>query len=326
MLLTIVIPVHNGEHSIDACLNCIWSLGLDEADYEVVCVNDCSTDGTVAAVERQCKEHGNLRLVNNARNLRAGGSRNRGVREARGLYVVFMDADDYYGPPFAECVRYLKDNALDILCFDKSRHLRGEVSETPIHNFKHKDVMSGRSFMINNGFPWGPTQYLFKRSLMVDNEVYFAEECSCEDVDWAHKLPFFAKRMQFLPVVAYHYVLEPNSTTGAEFRSKERVFDRIRSGWRVQQLVQLYTEPAERAALLGVASATSRYGIMFLCGLLTSPAEKKRIIKQYVPAELNLGRFNWAKRFPGVFAWVSTIVAPVFRSMVVLHRKLNKRK
>lgn len=326
MLLTIVIPVHNGEHCIDACLNCIWRLGLDEADYEVVCVNDCSTDGTVAAVERQCKYHGNLRLVNNARNLRAGGSRNRGVREARGLYVVFMDADDYYGPPFAECVRYLKDNALDILCFDKSRHLRGEVSETPIHNFKHKDVMSGRSFMINNGFPWGPTQYLFKRSLMVDNEVYFAEECSCEDVDWAHKLPFFAKRMQFLPVVAYHYVLEPNSTTGAEFRSKERVFDRIRSGWRVQQLLHLYTEPAERKVLLGVASATSRYGIIFLCGLFTSPIEKKQIIERYVLAELNLGRLNWVKRFPGVFAWVSTLVAPVFRSIVVLNHYLKKRK
>lgn len=326
MLLTIVIPVHNGEHSIDACLNCIWSLGLDEADYEVVCVNDCSTDGTVAAVERQCKEHGNLRLVSNNRNLRAGGSRNHGVREARGQYVAFMDADDYYGPDFARCVNYLKDSDLDILCYDTARHSVEKENNIPIYKFKHSEVMTGREFLTANSFPYAPTRYIFKRSLMVDNEVFFAEGCSCEDVDWTHKLPFFAKKMQFLPVVAYHYVLEPNSTTGAEFRSKERVFDRIRSGWRVQQLVHLYTKPAERKALLGVASATSRYGIMFLCGLLTSPAEKKRIIKQYVPAELNLGRFNWAKRFPGVFAWVSTIVAPVFRSMVVLHRKLNKRK
>lgn len=326
MLLTIVIPVHNGEHCIDACLNRIWGLGLAEADFEVVCVNDCSTDGTVTAVERQCKEHGNLRLVSNERNLRAGGSRNHGVREARGRYIVFLDADDYYDSSFAECVRYLKDNDLDILCFDKSRHLRGEESETPIHNFKYKDIMDGRTFMQKNGLPWGPTQYIFKRSLMVDNGAYFAEECSCEDVDWAHKLPFFAKSMQFLPVVAYHYVLEPNSTTGAEFRSKERVFDRIRSGYRVSCLTELYTTDNERKAIMGVASATSRYGIMFLCGLFTSPAEKKRIIEQYVPAELNLGRLNWVKRFPGVFAWVSTIIAPVFRTMVVLHRKLNKRK
>lgn len=326
MLLTIVIPVHNGEHCIDACLNCIWRLGLDEADYEVVCVNDCSTDGTVAAVERQCKEHGNLRLVNNARNLRAGGSRNHGVREARGQYVAFMDADDYYDSSFAECVRYLKDNDLDILCFDTARHAVEKENNIPIYKFKHREVMTGREFLTANSFPYAPTRYIFKRSLMVDNGVYFAEECSCEDVDWAHKLPFFAKRMQFLPVVAYHYVLEPNSTTGAEFRSKERVFDRIRSGYRVSCLTELYTTDNERKAIMGVASATSRYGIMFLCGLFTSPAEKKRIIEQYVPAELNLGRLNWVKRFPGVFAWVSTIIAPVFRTMVVLHRKLNKRK
>ena len=186
--------------------------------------------------------------------------------------------------------------------------------------------MDGRTFMQKNGLPWGPTQYIFKRSLMVDNGVYFAEECSCEDVDWAHKLPFFAKRMQFLPVVAYHYVLEPNSTTGAEFRNKERVFDRIRSGYRVSCLTELYTTDNERKAVMGVASATSRYGIMFLCGLFTSPAEKKRIIESYVPAELNLGKLNQVKRFPGVFAWVSTIIAPVFRTMVVLHHYLKKRK
>ena len=186
MLLTIEIPVHNGEHCIDACLNCIWRLGLDEADYEVVCVNDCSTDGTVAAVERQCKEHGNLRLVNNARNLRAGGSRNHGVREARGQYVAFMDADDYYDSSFAECVRYLKDNDLDILCFDTARHAVEKENNIPIYKFKHREVMTGRKFLTANSFPYAPTRYIFKRSLMVDNGAYFAEECSCEDVDWAH--------------------------------------------------------------------------------------------------------------------------------------------
>lgn len=325
MLLTIVIPIHNGEKCIDTCLNSIWSLGLEEADYEVVCVNDCSTDGTVAAVERQCKEHGNLRLVSNERNLRAGGSRNRGVREARGQYVVFMDADDYYDPSFAECVRYIKVNDLDILCFDKTRHLRGE-SGTPIHNFKYTDIMDGRLFMLQNGLPWAPTQYIFKRSLMTDNNVFFEEECSCEDVDWAHKLPFFAKRMQFLPVVAYHYVLEPNSTTGAEFKSKERVFDRIRSGYRVSCLTALYTTDNERKAIMGVASATLRYGLMFLCGLFTSPVEKKRVIEQYVPAQLNLGNLKWAKLYPGVYAWFSTIMAPAFRTIVKLHRYFKERK
>ena len=84
MFLSIVIPVYNAGWIIEKCLDSIWNQGLSEEEYEVVCVNDNSTDDTLEVLDRVAREHKNLRVVSNKENLRAGGARNRGVREARG--------------------------------------------------------------------------------------------------------------------------------------------------------------------------------------------------------------------------------------------------
>ncbi len=237
MLLSIIIPIYNGEITIGRCLEHIWQLDL--ADYEVICVNDCSTDATRDVIMQLQRTHSNLRLIDNAKNIRAGGSRNHGVREAKGDYIAFMDTDDYYDKGFELCVKIVANSDLDILCFDISRHLLNNENCTPVHNLRDLGTLSGQEYMIKASLPFGPTRYIFRKSIMVGNDVWFAENCSSEDVDWTHMLALYAEKMRFVPIVGYHYVLEENSTTGTEFRNKERVFDRIRCGYRVYNLIRL---------------------------------------------------------------------------------------
>ena len=96
MLLSIIIPVYNGAKHITNCLNSIWAQDLCADDYEVICVDDCSTDNTVEVLNKISKGNKNLRVIKNNANRRAGGSRNHGVLEANGKYIVFIDADDYF--------------------------------------------------------------------------------------------------------------------------------------------------------------------------------------------------------------------------------------
>lgn len=90
MFLSVIIPVYNSAKHITNCLNSIWAQELGIDDYEVICVDDCSTDNTVSVLYSISKEHNNLRIIKNDINRRAGGSRNHGVLEAKGEYVVLL--------------------------------------------------------------------------------------------------------------------------------------------------------------------------------------------------------------------------------------------
>ena len=121
MLLSIIIPVYNGAKHITNCLNSIWAQELCALDYEVICVDDCSTDNTVEVLNDISKDN-NLRVIKNGTNRRAGGSRNHGVQEAKGEYVVFIDSDDYFHPgSLKKATLYLRNTPLDILVCDFAR-------------------------------------------------------------------------------------------------------------------------------------------------------------------------------------------------------------
>lgn len=184
MFLSIIIPVYNGEKCITQCLESIWSQELDANEFEVICVNDCSKDNTVGVVAAFQKRHSNLRLLSNAENMRAGGSRNYGVKEAGGEYILFIDADDYFhSGSLKKIFDYQREHKLDILVCDFARHTLQDPNNLLVHKFYSHEVMTGRQFLVVNSLPYAPWKYVFRKSLMYDNNVYFEEKVSCEDVD-----------------------------------------------------------------------------------------------------------------------------------------------
>ena len=95
MFLSIIIPCYNAKAYIGKCLNSIWDEGLLEDEYEVICIDDCSTDDTLLHLYELQKLHNNMQVLRNCENLRAGGARNHGVKNSCGKYILFIDADDY---------------------------------------------------------------------------------------------------------------------------------------------------------------------------------------------------------------------------------------
>ena len=116
LFLSIVVPVYNASKEILYCLNSIWIQGLLNDEYEVICVDDCSTDHSVDVIKSEMMKHQNLKYIRNKRNLRAGGARNQGVKKASGKYIVFIDSDDYFHTEeLQQAVNHIKCNQdLDI--------------------------------------------------------------------------------------------------------------------------------------------------------------------------------------------------------------------
>ena len=91
-LVSVVIPVHDQEKYIGRCLRSALNQTIERADYELIVINDASADRTAYALELFENE---IRMLDNSERIGLPGSLNRGVRAARGQFIVRLDADDY---------------------------------------------------------------------------------------------------------------------------------------------------------------------------------------------------------------------------------------
>lgn len=93
MRLSIIVPVYNVEQYIRPCLESVVRQELDDADYEIIIVNDGTKDRSMEMVNDIIQQHGNI-IVINQENQGLSVARNTGLKYAIGEYVLFVDSDD----------------------------------------------------------------------------------------------------------------------------------------------------------------------------------------------------------------------------------------
>ena len=112
MQLSIIVPVYNmaADNKLTFCLDSLVNQTID--DYEIIAVDDCSTDNSVALLEELLEQRKDvrLRLVKKERNQGAAAARNTGLDMASGRYIAFLDADDVWLPHRLEAgLRFMEE-------------------------------------------------------------------------------------------------------------------------------------------------------------------------------------------------------------------------
>ena len=91
-MVSIIITAYNYGRYIERALRSCLDQSISNSQYEIIIVNDCSTDNTVAILDNYQND---ARIYHLEKNVGLSAARNFGVRKAKGQYVVFLDADDY---------------------------------------------------------------------------------------------------------------------------------------------------------------------------------------------------------------------------------------
>lgn len=184
---SIVVPAYNAGQYIEACVNSLERQTLRRDYYEIIVVNDGSTDDTRDKVESLSHLYDNLILVNQE-NLNIGGARNTGIRASRGKYILFCDADDsiVYSDALAVLKKYLEQHPVRLL---KSRSYTSifEIKDTNLLFAKLIEVklMTSKEYLLSEYFSYPVWNGVYKRDLFTNDRIYFSEKCFYEELDFS---------------------------------------------------------------------------------------------------------------------------------------------
>ena len=176
--ISIIVPCYNVTSKIGRCVDSLDSLSLDPTEFEVIFVDDCSTDGTPDLIMRLCRTRPHWRLIELAENSGSPSKpRNVGVANATGKFVFFLDADDEILPDaLTEQYAYARKWNADIVRASlfvaetgKDRLLMNRMAD--FHNSAPKVAKIASILSLQST----TNSSLIRRQLLVDNSILWPE-------------------------------------------------------------------------------------------------------------------------------------------------------
>lgn len=182
--LSVIVPVYNVESWIDRCLESL--VAQDFGDFEVVCVNDGSTDASHERLAAWEAREPRLRVIDQP-NAGPSAARNAGIRAARGDYVSFLDADDRYLPgACGRIVAALDQTGADVLVFGGRAFPEGAACPEWLSESLHPRDVTYDTFTMDlllkeatRPFVWKLAlrrDFLLSRGILLDENLRFGED------------------------------------------------------------------------------------------------------------------------------------------------------
>ena len=208
MKYSIIVPIYNVENYINECIDSILNQSLN--DYELILVDDGSTDKS----SQICDEYANERLVKVVHKKNGGLSdaRNCGVDNATGDYIWFIDGDDFV---VNDHVLKTIDDAIeenDILSFNYARYVDTE-NKYLRKKINIKESESLRDMIKVNAFNTSSCNKIFKRKLIIDNNIRFPFRRPSEDTYFCAKSILAGNKFKYINLDGYAYRYRNNSIT-----------------------------------------------------------------------------------------------------------------
>lgn len=215
MLLTFIVPVYNASQTIVRCLDSVYALHLMENEFEVLVIDDCSTDDSVVLLREYQKTHANMAVCCQTQNHRQGAARNLGMDRATGDFIVFLDSDDEVTEGMLQAVRLAVDHQLEMVAMRSNEvSTTGEVTQETSLPYTEGTIFTGVELQTEHPF-WrmAPWAYIYQRRFLKKVNYRFAEDVLYEDSDFVNVHLYHAQRMGYCDVCCYRAYQNATSTT-----------------------------------------------------------------------------------------------------------------
>lgn len=222
--ISIIVPVYNAEKFLDRCMISIYAQTF--TDYEVILVNDGSTDNSLRICRGYAAHDSRVKVVSKE-NGGAGSARNDGIAVARGEYLAFPDVDDWFAPTMYENLYHgAMDGDFDMVLsgvnyYKQTKAGPGYFRTENIPSIQLNNQEECRRHIMDF-FPTTtifdvPWNKLYKRSVVVDNNIRFSDLRRCQDAMF--NIDFFNKvhSVRSLDMAFYNYMLNTSEDVQRKF-------------------------------------------------------------------------------------------------------------
>jgi len=241
MILSIIIPVYNAENTIERCIRSIVNQPVSTADYEIICVDDCSRDCSCDIISQLSQEIENLVLIKHSRNMRQGAARNTGLDRARGNFVWFVDDDDVIADGFLQKIYDQKiiNNDVDFFQFNAlvvesdgmttcPDYLNEELRMPGLDYLEYEATIGYKKRIVATWSKW------FRKDFLLQNKLKYNEDGLFVDVMHTFTSYYLANCVVYLPECGYCYIQTPDSI----MRSRE-------TGWKFADTIRFCIDMAD---------------------------------------------------------------------------------
>lgn len=222
VLVSVIIPVYNAKPYLRECLNSLQEQTLK--NIEIICVNDGSTDNSLEILRKYAAKDKRIKVIDKP-NTGAGDCRNIGMKQAKGQYLLFLDADDIFAKTLCEkaCFKIMEDKA-DICFFGAKRFNMETYEKEPMgwvmreemfpkkKPFKRTKKINPKFFQMTTGCAWAK---MFKREFIEKNNIEFMNLHNANDLYFVRTAMALAGRMTYLKNKLVFYRVGMSSNTQA---------------------------------------------------------------------------------------------------------------
>lgn len=242
-LVSIIVPVYNVERYVDECLASIRAQTY--ANLEILLVEDCSTDGSLKALEPHLKDP-RVRLIRHHRNGGLSAARNTGIEAASGDYVMFVDSDDVVDVTLVgACVSCAQRTNTEVVTYECKPFMDGEVPSADARTGDDPTCrpITSEYFSLPH-FAW---LKFVQREHLRNPGLRFPVGLCYEDWPFHWRLGFVAQDKRQLDARLYHYRQRPTSITGSTGR---KLLDLFAVHGRVIEMLDGSDDPEARRILV----------------------------------------------------------------------------
>ena len=215
--LSVIIPLYNKEESVERCVNSV--LTQDFTDYELIIVNDGSTDKSADIIKQKYSD-ARIRLFN-IDNRGVSSARNLGLKEATGEFIIFIDADDYISPQyFNHIINASNEHEADIYIWGITKEdIDGKCTKIVpsakgvYHHDEFIHELISEQYGPNRGIMGYISNKMIRRDIIEANHIRFdVHKTLMEDYDFYLSYYQYVEKAFFLDESGYHYVWHTPST------------------------------------------------------------------------------------------------------------------